>query len=160
MAFFDGPQAPGPMDPNMYAKQYANSNGISLDEAKAQLKAKFGDPQKPNSTFAPTPQDIPKGAIGPVFVYQTEGPNYNYNANNFKDVDPYEMEKVVEYEAKRNNMSPQEFAQLIGLPPRQKDDDQTVVLKELGIPEDIIKQGDDAIRKYAQDHNIDIPAKE
>ncbi|MBQ2644009.1 hypothetical protein IJG14_00370 [bacterium] len=35
------------MDPDAYAQQYAEENGISLEEAKAQLRAKYGDPQKP-----------------------------------------------------------------------------------------------------------------
>ncbi len=33
-------------DPDAYAQQYAEENGISLEEAKAQLKAKYGDPQR------------------------------------------------------------------------------------------------------------------
>lgn len=32
------------MDPNQYAQKYATANGISLSEAKSQLKAKYGDP--------------------------------------------------------------------------------------------------------------------
>ena len=35
------------MDPNAYAAQYARQNGISLDEAKSQLKAQYGDPTQP-----------------------------------------------------------------------------------------------------------------
>ncbi|MBQ2644008.1 hypothetical protein IJG14_00365 [bacterium] len=34
------------MDPDAYAQQYAEENGISLEEAKAQLRAKYGDPQR------------------------------------------------------------------------------------------------------------------
>ena len=34
------------------------------------------------------------------------------------------------------------------------------MLKSLGIPQEIIDKGDDAIRKYADDHDIDLPAKE
>lgn len=33
-------------DPNVYAQNYADQNGITLEEAKAELKAKFGDPKK------------------------------------------------------------------------------------------------------------------
>ncbi len=35
------------VDPDVYAQQYADEKGISLDEAKAELKEKFGDPVKP-----------------------------------------------------------------------------------------------------------------
>ncbi|MCR5260895.1 MAG: hypothetical protein K6C94_03565 [Candidatus Gastranaerophilales bacterium] len=44
-----GGQAPkdaGMMDPETYAEKYAQAQGISVDEARAQLKAKFGDPKK------------------------------------------------------------------------------------------------------------------
>lgn len=40
-------------DPNAYAQSYADKNGISLEEAKAELKAKYGDPSK-NGAGAPT----------------------------------------------------------------------------------------------------------
>ena len=33
-------------DPDSYAKSYAEKNGLSFDEAKAELKSKFGDPQQ------------------------------------------------------------------------------------------------------------------
>jgi len=52
--------APG-VDPNTYAQQYATKNGISLEEAKAELKAKFGDPQKPVSIF----QQKPDASVDP-----------------------------------------------------------------------------------------------
>lgn len=34
------------MNPDAFAQQYANQNGISLEEAKAQLKAKYGAPNR------------------------------------------------------------------------------------------------------------------
>jgi len=41
------------MDPESYAKQYASENNISVEEARTQLKAKYGDPkaQSDNSIF-------------------------------------------------------------------------------------------------------------
>ena len=160
MAFFDGPQLGGPqMDPNAHAQVYAKENGISLDEAKAQLRAKFGDPQKPNSTFAPEPQNIPSGVSGPIFAYRSDGTNYSYNPADFSMQTPQELEKLVKNEAKRLRISEQEFALELGLPPRERED-KTEMLKSLGIPQEIIDKGDDAIRKYADDHDIDLPAKE
>lgn len=35
------------VDPEVYAQEYADENGITLDEAKAELKEKFGEPVKP-----------------------------------------------------------------------------------------------------------------
>lgn len=160
MKFFDGPQIGGPqMDPNAQAQVYAKENGISLDEAKAQLRAKFGDPQKPNSTFAPEPQNIPRGVSGPIFSYRPDGTNYSYNPADFSMQTPQDLEKLVKNEAKRLRISEQEFALELGLPPRERED-KTEMLKSLGIPQEIIDKGDDAIRKYADDHDIDLPAKE
>ena len=34
------------IDPDVYAQQYADEHGISLEEAKTELKANFGDPQQ------------------------------------------------------------------------------------------------------------------
>lgn len=160
MTFFDGPQLGGPqMDPNAHAQVYAKENGISLDEAKAQLRAKFGDQQKPNSTFAPEPQNIPSGVSGPIFAYRPDGTNYSYNPADFSMQTPQDLEKLVKNEAKRLRISEQEFALELGLPPRERED-KTEMLKSLGIPQEIIDKGDDAIRKYADDHGIDLPAKE
>ncbi len=39
-------------DPNVYAQQYATQNGISLEDAKEELKSKYGDPDKEGSIFA------------------------------------------------------------------------------------------------------------
>ena len=36
----------GQGDPDAYAKQYAEENNITLEEAKKQLRAMYGDPQK------------------------------------------------------------------------------------------------------------------
>ena len=72
---------------------------------------------------------------------------------------PQDLEKLVRNEAKRIGMSEQDFALELGLPPRERED-KTEMLKSLGIPQEIIDKGDDAIRKYADDHDIDLPAKE
>ena len=37
---------PKGVDPNAYAEQYAQEKGISVEEAKQELKTKFGDPQQ------------------------------------------------------------------------------------------------------------------
>ena len=33
-------------NPDEYAKQYAEQNGLSFEEAKAELKSKYGDPDR------------------------------------------------------------------------------------------------------------------
>ena len=42
---------PANMDPNAYAQKYANENNISLEEAKAELSAKYGEPTKPDNSI-------------------------------------------------------------------------------------------------------------
>ena len=42
---------PQDQDPDSYAQQYADENGISIDEAKAELEEKYGKPQQPNKNF-------------------------------------------------------------------------------------------------------------
>ena len=37
-------------NPDEYAKQYAEQNGLSLEDAKAELKSKYGDPQQQNQS--------------------------------------------------------------------------------------------------------------
>ena len=39
-------QQPIRQNPDEYAKQYAEQNGLSVEEAKAELKSKYGDPQQ------------------------------------------------------------------------------------------------------------------
>ena len=43
---FGGQNQPVRQNPDEYAKSYAEQNGISFEEAKAELKAKYGDPQQ------------------------------------------------------------------------------------------------------------------
>ena len=43
-------QQPVRQNPDEYAKSYAEQNGISVEEAKAELKSKYGDPQQQNKT--------------------------------------------------------------------------------------------------------------
>lgn len=163
MSYFDGPQPLGmpPMNPDVYAQKYATENGISLDDAKNQLRAKFGDPQKPNSGFAPNLPNIPNDTLRNTPLFQFSGPQANFNCNPLGGIgaNPKEIEAYIKQGAERTGMSEQQFAQTLGLPPRQQGD-KTQMLKDLGIPQDIINKGDDAIRKYAQAHNIDLPAKE
>jgi len=45
-------------DPNTYAAQYAQQNGISLDEAKTKLKSPYGDPQKPQNAMTSSAQTV------------------------------------------------------------------------------------------------------
>ncbi len=147
---FNGVNRPPQMDPNAYAMQYAKENGISLEDAKTQLKSKFGDPNPP-SVFA-------NG-------FQFSGPGKEVEINPFDALtdDPEKLAAYVKDGAKKTGMNEKEFAQMLGLPPREEKDPEDAKLEELrklGIPKEVIKKGDDAIRKYAQEHNINLPPKE
>ena len=99
-------------NPEADAMRYAQSKGISLDEAKAELRSKFGDPQPP--------------------VQQTG----------------YTETGTIDF-----NYKPQTAAVIQNVPPEQ------MALLQKGIPAEVIVQGDDAIRKFAQENNITLPAK-
>ncbi len=45
------PQLPKQGNPDEYAKIYADQNGLSLEEAKADLKSKYGEPDENASAF-------------------------------------------------------------------------------------------------------------
>lgn len=49
---FNGYSQQVQQDPNEYAKVYAEENGLSVEEAKAELKSKYGDPEI-GSSFTP-----------------------------------------------------------------------------------------------------------
>lgn len=163
--YYDGSQLSSgmqPMDPNVYAQQYAVENGISVDEAKEQLRARFGDPAKPNSTFVPKQNNIPRGAIGPVFSYHVGESTFTYNCADIENATPAQLASFVRYGMQSTGMSEKEFAEMVGLPVKEQPDDNTAKqkLKELGIPDDVISKGDKAIKKYAEQHNINLPPKE
>lgn len=42
---------PQNQDPDSYLEEYAEENGLTTEEAKAELQAKYGDPTQPNKNF-------------------------------------------------------------------------------------------------------------
>lgn len=95
------------MDPDSYAKQYATQHGISLEQAKAELKEKYGDP-------------------GQAQVAQKE-----------------------------NIFSNTQKVQPIGENMAGKGFDSELLA--LGIPQNIINQGKNAVEEYADKNNITLP---
>lgn len=116
-------------NPEADAMRYAQANGISLEEAKNQLKSQFGDPQQPapNSIF---------GAPSPIIQMQLQNMPQGASLFNFPMPQSGQQEMIP---------MPQTPEQMLGA--------------QYGIPPEIVAQGDDAIRKYAQDNNISLPAK-
>ena len=60
-------------DPNVYAQQYANQNNMSLEEAKSELKAKYGDPQQPSLNFQNSSNPFTSDSIDTDTVYEEAG---------------------------------------------------------------------------------------
>ena len=74
-------------NPDEYARVYAQQNGISFEEAKAELREKYGDPQEQNSLF-------PSGSFGN---------SNNYNVQDISNIleDLQNLEE--ELSSKQNN---------------------------------------------------------
>lgn len=114
-------------NPEADAMRYAQAKGISLDEAKAELKSQFGDPQPPapNSVFANQSQ-----------LMQMQIQNMPQGSSLF------------------NYPAPQ-----TGLQPPAPQTPEQMLCAQYGIPPEVAAQGDDAIRKFAEENNISLPAK-
>lgn len=140
---------PPKMNPDLYAQQYASEKNISLEEAKAQLKSKYGDPESA-SIFT-------KG-----FQFSGTGAEVKINPFGALTDDPEKLAAFVKNGAKETGVTEKEFAEMVGLPPkgeRGPENTELEKLRKLGIPQEVIEKGDDAIRKYAKEHNINLPPK-
>ena len=65
---FGRPQQIGRPDPEQYAKIYASENGLSVDEARTQLREQFGDPQAMDSSIFNMSGYGPNNATCPEFT--------------------------------------------------------------------------------------------
>lgn len=137
-------------NPDTDAKNFAEANNITVDEAKRILSSKFGAPGS-NSNAPKIGEDM---IVDYVAVKSTGNPDID--AKNFAEANNISLEKAkalleekygkpVQNNNTQNNLP---------IPP-----EMAAKLEELGIPKDVIKQGDDAIKKYAEDNHITLPAK-
>lgn len=105
-----GRPTPG-IDPDSYAKQYANEKGITLEEAKAELRAMYGDPQ---------PQGMSMNEGLPGFQFSRNGDDIAFNPFGGIPQDPTKLDKFIEDGARKAGCSPKEFAQMMGIPPKSE----------------------------------------
>ena len=115
------------VDPETYAQQWATNNNISIEEAREQLRAKYGDPQAPNQSIfnqkssgssensvSSSPNDLTEGedemvlnAIGDANAAFGEGNDINllldYLDGNEIDEDDDEDEDDEEVNEKHND---------------------------------------------------------
>ncbi len=105
-----GGMPPQGIDPDTFATQYAQQNGISVEEAKQQLKARFGDPAQRGMSMD---ESIPG------LQFSGEGATLEFNPYGGIPQDPAKLEQFVEKGARQAGCTPQEFAKMMGIPDRQ-----------------------------------------
>ncbi len=138
-------------NPDTDAKNFAAANNITVDEAKSILSSKFGAPGS-NSNAPKIGEDM---LVDYKSVKSTEDPDTD--AKNFATANNISIDKAKTLLEEKYGKPPQAKSNVlenISIPP-----EEAAKLEELGIPKDVIKQGDDAIKKYADENNIKLPAK-
>lgn len=103
-------------NPEADAQNYANANGISLDEAKTQLKVKFGDPQQ-LQMFGNNNQVWSGGMRTPIPMMMPMDGSQQFIA---ASMSPQQMTAYVSNFASVNGISEKDAAKLLGLPDRNK----------------------------------------
>ncbi len=138
-------------NPDTDAKNFAAANNITVDEAKSILSSKFGAPGS-NSNAPKIGEDM---LVDYKSVKSTGDPDTD--AKNFATANNISIDKAKTLLEGKYGKPPQVKSNVlenISIPP-----EEAAKLEELGIPKDVIKQGDDAIKKYADENNIKLPAK-
>lgn len=104
---YGGGPTPG-VDPDTYAQKYANEHGITLEEAKTELRAKYGDPQQPGMSMQ-------QGLL------QFSGPRANFQLNPYGAFpqDPQRFEQFIQDGARNAGCTPEEFAEMMGISTRK-----------------------------------------
>ena len=151
---------PAGQNPDDFAVQYAKANGIeysSMEELRNIMRNKFGDPQAPQGA-ASMPPVFTTGYNGPVDLSSVSIMNGMMPMQ-----PPMPMPMQLPAMAQAMGMPPMQMMQVNfpaapfpsgnEIPPEVKD------LLDKGIPHHVIAQGDDAVRKFAEENNISISAK-
>lgn len=165
--------APPPKgDPETVLRNYMKEHNCDEATAKAALEQMYGKPSQPmNSAFVPSDGAIiPQATLRqPLFNINPDGGVHypmthkvSYNTADIENATPAQLAAFVRYGMEQTGLSEREFAQMVGLPDKQQPDDSkaTQVLRDLGIPDDVIAKGDNSIRRYARKHDIQLPPKE
>ncbi len=105
---------PGGMDPETTARLYAQQNGISIEEARNQLRAKYGDPKPP--------QGMSMDENIPGLQFSGEGSNFELNPYTAVPQDPQKLEEFIKKGAQKAGCTEREFAQMMGIPDREPKD--------------------------------------
>lgn len=153
---------PAGQNPDDFAIQYAKANGIeysSMEELRNIMRNKFGDPQAPQGA-ASMPPVFTTGYNGPVDLSSVSIMN---GMMPMQPPMPMPMPMQLPAMTQAMGMPPMQMMQVNfpaapfpsgnEIPPEVKD------LLDKGIPHHVIAQGDDAVRKFAEENNISISAK-
>ena len=142
----------GKTDPDTYAQKYANKHNLTLEDAKTELKSNYGNPKmsgisdSENSSSAT--DSIPQG-VDPDTYAQEYANKHNMTLEEAK----------AELKSKYGDPKAKESNNTENTDETEDTENFTKQEQELlnkGIPAEIIKKGNDAIRKYAKDHNIEL----
>ena len=155
-----GGMPPAGQNPDDFAVQYAKANGIeysSMEELRNIMRSKFGDPQVPQGG-ASMPPVFTTGYSGQVDLSSVSIMNGMMPMQ-----PPMPMPMQLPAMAQAMGMPPMQMMQVNfpaapfpagnEIPPEVKE------LLDKGIPHHVIAQGDDAVRKFAEENNISISAK-
>jgi len=142
-------------DPNVYAQQYAAQNNMSLADAKAELKAKHGDPQ------APTGESV----FANMQSYSVDENDFNLDDFEFTADGPSAKTKEADDEVLRyaaeHNCSRAEAREALknkfGNPEGYDNTDTTTSSSKKSSSgnqaSDKTKEADDEVLRYAAEHN-------
>ncbi len=146
-------------DPNAVAQQYAQQNGISIEQAKAELKAKFGDPQAQQAQ-----------ALSQNSIFTLGGNGGGSGAQGLQGLDPNAAaEQYAQLKGISLSEAKEELISLYGVPkePQQQgtqganaENDKAAFeeqLRSLGISDEAITQGQEAIKAEADEKGIRLP---
>lgn len=146
-------------NPEVDAANYARQRGITIDAAKNELRAQYGDPVPPqqNQGTAPVWNSQKESNVTPQQrELLSKGIPAETIAQGDDAIRKYAQEHNIDIQAK----SSKEFSLVPqSTPTEAKVSPEQAELLNKGIPQSVINQGDDTIRKYAQEHNSDIPVK-
>lgn len=130
---------PTNMSPDAYAQKVATENGISLEEAKNELKARYGEPKKPGMTE--------NGSVDVTYNRSTSTDSTTSLTNS--------LASTLASLDSTDDTTTTQSSDYDSLDPKQKE-----LVDYYNIPIDIVKQGDDAIRLYAEENDITLPQRE
>lgn len=138
-------------DPQEVLNQFAKQKNLSEEDAKAKLESMYGAPQPPMQ--GPHTQNQEQNSFSIFAPNSMNQPGFNqHQFPQFNDSNNFQRPNNNEYISNHGNLNPNGQNQI--------PEKELYALIDAGIPLSVIQQGDNAIKTYAEENNIDIPAKQ